>query len=358
MTKKRAFAIVGLSVVLSLIANIFLGRYLVAEISTIPFLNRWKLMSPQAPIVINTREEVRITDSGDISKSINDARSKISAVLSRSATGSPTTFLGGAVNLTSDGLLLSVKQVIGTTKAENLFVKLDNGSVSPVTQITGDPATDLVILSTVVRGSPIANISSSKNVSAGQRVMLLAQDPEISGPVIFKDSFISSGQKTESFTVQDADLPRRAFSIQEPNGLVPGQSIISQNGEIIGIWSGSGVVVGDIIKDFFSKFLSEQGKKLRPSFGFRYSPVSSVDVKISAMAYGLKIISVSPVGPAQKTGLGIGDIITEVNNTPVIPGNLLLEELLQSVQIGDNVQLTVRRGKDTIKLSLIAGELK
>ena len=97
--------IILISVVLALILNILLGRWLTAQISTIPALNRWKLLSPQAPIVINNREEIRISDSGDILQAIQDAKSKISSVVILQK--GQMNLVGGAINLTGEGVFVT-----------------------------------------------------------------------------------------------------------------------------------------------------------------------------------------------------------------------------------------------------------
>lgn len=354
MSSNNTYKAIILSVFFSLLINIFFGRLLTAKISTLPLLNRWKLLSPQAPIVINTRQEVRVTDSGDIQKNINDSRSKISAVLVKN--GSQTSLLGGAINLTSNGLLLTTKQVVGGNKVANLFVKLDDGSVSTVQTASSDPATDLVVLKTNFTGAPVANIAASDNLSAGQRVMLLGQGL-LNNSILFQDSFIASNQQNDPAVMQDSDLPRRTFTIQTQSPVLAGQSVINQNSEIIGLWSGAAVISGDIIKDFIAKFLPGQSQALRPSFGFRYSLANPVDLKVADLPFGAKVAAVTPAGPAAKAGLLAGDIITGVNSGLLSQDNPL-EKLLQDFQPGDAVQLTVQRGKDSLNLSLVATELK
>src|SRR5580704_17610360 len=101
MSKKQAFGIIIIAVLASWLFNVSLGRSLTAKLSTWPLLNQWKILSLQSPIVINKRQTVRVSDSGDIAAAASDMKSKISSIALVNA--SSTSFLGTAVNLTSDG---------------------------------------------------------------------------------------------------------------------------------------------------------------------------------------------------------------------------------------------------------------
>ncbi|MBX9837040.1 MAG: hypothetical protein K2X69_01870, partial [Silvanigrellaceae bacterium] len=61
ISKKLVLFIVLLAAVGSWLFSIFPGRYLEAKFSTWPLLSEWKILSPQAPIVINNRETIRVS---------------------------------------------------------------------------------------------------------------------------------------------------------------------------------------------------------------------------------------------------------------------------------------------------------
>jgi len=191
MTKKQAVFILIAAVVLSLLFNVFFGRWLTAKVSTLPILSRYKLVSPQAPIVINTREEVRVSDSGDVRQALAAVRSKLSLLVSDS--GGQVAVLGGALNLTSDGLFVTVKSAVDSQKLSNLKIKLDDGTLVSVTKLTPDNATDLVILKADTQNLPVANFASSKDAGVGQRVILAV--PQLANfSAVFEAGFISESQ--------------------------------------------------------------------------------------------------------------------------------------------------------------------
>lgn len=170
MNKRRVFFVLIAAIILSQLFSILFGRWLTAKVSTLPLLSRYKLVSPQAPIVINTREEVRVSDSGDVQQALAAIRPKLSLLVSDN--GGQVTVLGGALNLTSDGLFVTVKSAVDGQKLSNLKIKLDDGTLAPVVKLTPDNATDLVILKADLQNLPVADFASSKDASAGQRVIL------------------------------------------------------------------------------------------------------------------------------------------------------------------------------------------
>lgn len=353
MTKKQSSLIILAAVVLSLLVNVFFGRWLSAKLSTWPLLNRLKLVSPESPIVINTREEVRVSDSGEIDQAVSKARSKVSLVVSN--LGNQVNVLGGAINLTSDGYFVTVKSVVDGQKQQNLFIKLDDGTISQVTEVTRDPATGLEILKTNLNSVPVADLADSKNLISGQRIIFLGSTAFNFYPA-FAASFVSQSEQAGG-EIKDADIPSRAFKVQAAADAAPGQAIVDASGQIDGLWDGAAIVSSDVIKNIFSLFLSGQGAITRPAYGFRYRSVTPAEQAILALPPGIKVVSVAAVGAAQKAGLAENDII-QLWNGADLSGDVSLEELLQRSKPGDELTIKVMRGKNSVNLKLTVGEQK
>ncbi len=64
--------------------------------------------------------------------------------------------------------------------------------------------------------------------------------------------------------------------------------------------------------------------------------------------------AVTPDGPGDRAGLQPGDIITEVDGSPVHTGEELIVRT-RSHQPGDHVRLTVRRGTGQLSVDLVLG---
>jgi len=225
MTKKQALFLLIAAIILSQLFSVFFGRWLTAKVSTLPILSRYKLVSPQGPIVINTREEVRVSDSGDVQQALAAVRPKLSLLVSNN--GGQVAVLGGALNLTSDGLFVTLKSTVDSQKLSNLKIKLDDGTLVSVTKMSPDSATDLVILKADTQNLPVANFASSKDAGAGQRVILAA--PQLANfSAVFEAGFISHAQG--SWSEKNADMPSRTFTVQDSDTLLTGTAVADTNG--------------------------------------------------------------------------------------------------------------------------------
>ena len=89
--------------------------------------------------------------------------------------------------------------------------------------------------------------------------------------------------------------------------------------------------------------------------------VESVDSSLAAqynlaVDQGALIVSVQPNGPAAKAGLKAGDVIVQVNNTPVVDAPSLGDALV-SKDPGSTVAIRFYRGKQQSTVNVTLGEL-
>src|SRR5581483_4619347 len=111
-------------------------------------------------------------------------------------------------------------------------------------------------------------------------------------------------------------------------------AIFDSSGDLAGLWDGDSVVASDILKEICSNFLANQGRMLRPQFGFHYRAVSEAEALVFQVPAGVKVLDVASGGAAQKAGLLPGDIIRSWNGNNV-DGSAALEALLAASKPGD-----------------------
>src|SRR5258708_34748091 len=165
MSKIKVFNIIFFTILLSLFFNILFGRFLTAKISTWPPLNRWKIISPQTPIVITNTQEVRYSDGADVVAAVNAVKSKISTVVIGS--GGSLTVVGGAVNLTSEGAFVTSANIFSTL-GETYSVILNDGRSAKITATTIDPATGLVFFRAPLNNVSVAALGTSETLFNGE----------------------------------------------------------------------------------------------------------------------------------------------------------------------------------------------
>ncbi len=89
--------------------------------------------------------------------------------------------------------------------------------------------------------------------------------------------------------------------------------------------------------------------------------VVTVDASVTAqynlsVDHGILVASVTPNGPAATAGLRAGDVIVQIDNTPVI-GVQSLGDALLSKSPGDTVAVTINRGSQQMTVNVTLSEL-
>jgi S1-C subfamily serine protease len=179
----------------------------------------------------------------------------------------------------------------------------------------------------------------------------------------FQQSYVINGQRDNPNRLFFADRPSRSFGLQPVGALIPGEAVVNLSGEVAGIWDGSAVVSSDAVSGALNSFFNHSLKFSRPSWGFSYRMIDSLESSLLNLPVGAVIDSVSgqaailPNSPAAMAGLLPGDIITAVNEQSLADGTIL-EEALQKINPGQAITLTVVRNRNRMTLSITPGELK
>lgn len=355
---KKLHNIIALLVIIIfiLLLQVFAGPYISAKISTLPLVRKYNLLRPQAPIVINTTNEVRVNDAEDAVAAFGKVKSKLSAVLKED--NSQAQLVASAINISGDGVFATTKLAIGNTQASSLALKLANGSVVRVDKVVLDPATNVVLLQTKARDVSPAAFADSLIAAPGSRVVLAAATDNRSP--YFLDSFITLQENVSG--VVFAGSPSRQFGLQNPQGLIPGQAIVNFDGEVLGLWDGSTVIPSSVLKTVVENYFAHGGSMVRPTFGFYYRFVSDAEGALLGSGMGARLVkpqdtvpAVVQGSPAEKAGLKAGDIITAVNNNKITESQQL-ELHLERLAPGSTATLTVQRSNGTVTLTIRAGQ--
>ena len=350
MNKKQATAFIILTVVLSLGLNVFFGRWITAKVSTLPLLNRWKLLSPQTPIVINNREVVRTTDGGDLSQAANVAKSKLATIITVDAKGA-SALSGAALDVTSDGLFVTGNPVFAATGV-NYFVLLSDGRTAAISTTTADAATGLVFFKATISNVAPAALGNSSALLPGDKILFLANS-EQSGVPRFLGSFVFASQSDAIGQIFDSDKPSRTFAAQPVAPLLAGASVVDIDGDVVGIWNGSAIISSDVLQQTISLYLSGNGKIIRPSFGFTYKIITPPESSVSHVPTGAQVRDVTKGKAASLAGLEPGDFVTAVDGTQ-ISEDTTLEQILENYKPGDMVTVTIMRSSQQHTITIKA----
>jgi len=274
----------------------------------------------------------------------------------------PRFVFGSGFIVSNDGYILTNNHNV--EQADVVTVQLANGKEYTATIIGTDPATDIALLKIDETSLPALSLAHIDDVEVGESVLA------IGNPLGFQAS-VSAGIVSAKGR-SDFDIMRVESFIQTDAAINPGNSggpLINLNGDVVGmntlivVTNGAGGNIGigfavpcNFLKDVMQELI-EHGQLIRGYLGVALQRVDS-DI---ASALGLEktcgalVSEVLPDSPAEKAGLESGDIILEVENTPIeSAGNL--RNIVALAKPGQEITLKVKRNNKTLTLTAQIGE--
>lgn len=263
---------------------------------------------------------------------------------------------GSGVIFSDDGYIITNNHVVES--AERLEV-IYNKRVYPARLVGTDPSTDLAVLKISEKNLPSIALGSSENLQVGEWVIAVGNPFSLSSTVTA--GIVSA--KGRRIGILEDRFPIESF-IQTDAAINPGNSggaLVNKNGDLVGINSAilsrTGSYTGyafaipvDIVKKVYQD-LVRYGVVQRAIFGgkaieYNYENAKKYNLSISDKPFdGVLIESLERDGPAVRANLKPGDIITQIDDTPVHTQSAFEEELSYHYP-GDKVTIHyIRDGK-------------
>lgn len=143
-----------------------------------------------------------------------------------------------------------------------------------------------------------------------------------------------------------------------------GGSLVNAEGKVIGIntlkLSGNGIEgMGFAIpindtKEIYDSLI-KYGKVLRPYIGIGGINLDEATAKYYNLPVGVYVKEIEKNSPASEANIKVGDIITKINGKE-IASLKELNDIKDSLNIGDKITLTVYRNEETTEIELTLGE--
>jgi serine protease Do len=268
--------------------------------------------------------------------------------------------LGSGFIISSDGYMITNHHVI--KDAHTIIVRLQDRRELEAKVIGSDKRSDIALLKIDADDLPTVNIGSSANLEVGEWVLA------IGSPFGF-DHSVTAG----IVSAKRRSLPSDSYVpfIQTDVAINPGNSggpLFNMKGEVVGvnsqIYSRTGGFMGlsfSVPMDVAMKVvdqLKSSGHVQRGWLGVQIQDVSrelaeSFDMNKPEGALVSKVVK---NGPAQKSGVQVGDVIIEYDGKPV-PTSSALPPMVGVTTIGDTVPVVVIRQGKQRTLSVQIGEL-
>lgn len=258
---------------------------------------------------------------------------------------------GSGVVVREDGYIVTNSHVVDG--AERIKVRFQDGKVFDGEVRGVDGQSDLAVVKIEADDLPVVKFADSSKVRVGEFAIAVGAPFDLEYSVTF--GHVSA--KGRSGIIRDPAMDQDF--IQTDANINPGNSggpLVNIDGEIIGINTmirGMNTGIGFAIPSNLAKEVAEQlienGRFTRAWLGVEIRALRDYPeyrAKADGIEDGVVVMAIVRRGPASKSDLELGDVVTAVEDRPVVTAQDLKNEI-RSKPIGKTVQLqVVRDGKE------------
>lgn len=359
---------------------------------TIPFLATWDFSEklPKREIVVQTREEVTITQDDRLSELARRASSQIVKIfpardlaelniVSQIHLASQST--GQGFLLTNDGWVVTASEAVA--KKDDYVAVTSDYLMHKIERIVTDPLINIAFLKLATAGYnfSVVGLAEKEKIVFGRKVFIFndfdtvwlgyISDTRYREITATNDLVMSTEKLQEFLLLSDHFDSRLAGSpVFNLDGLVVGilQTSSPEGGEE-GVQSGKrdspSLSAATAVSANYLRSATEQllkfGEIRRPRAGIDYLDLSRAsgivnprfkDYKKGALLYGTPGLGT----PGREAGLRNADLVIKVNND-IVNGRQTLTELIQEYMPGDTVEITFTRGEEEKVVKVELGEM-
>ena len=259
--------------------------------------------------------------------------------------------LGSGVIIRPDGYIVTNNHVING--ADAIEVTLENDKVYPAALVGTDPATDIALLKIDAEDLPCIAMGDSDQLRLGDWVLAIGSPYDLRSTITA--GIVSA--KGRSLPNYDGQFRVESF-IQTDAAVNPGNSggaLVNTAGELVGIntsiisltgsYAGySFAVPVNIVKKIADDFIN-YGSVQRAMLGVSMSEINAERArKLGLMEVsGVYVEAVQKDGPADRAGIRVGDILTEINLN-VVRNGAAVQEQMSKLRPGEQAVVTLLRG--------------
>jgi len=248
--------------------------------------------------------------------------------------------------------------------ADKIDVKLRDGRNFPARMVGTDEKTDIAVIKIDAKDLPVVQLGDSDAVRVGQFAFAIGAPFRLD--YTFTYGVISGKGRSKLFQTGGYSI---SDYLQTDASINPGNSggplcdidgkVIGMNTLINGMNRGLGFAIPiNMAKEIGAELVAGH-KIMRPWLGIRIETLGDDPTTrdlFKGADKGVVVRTIEADAPASKSDLRPFDLITQVDGTPIETDSELQREILKK-KIGQNVQLTVWRKGQTIRVPIKTGEL-
>lgn len=277
---------------------------------------------------------------------------------------------GSGIIISEDGYILTNNHVVNSSSSSSFYeveeaskvtVKLYNDDTEYEAKIIGtDEQTDLAVIKIDKTGLTAAELGDSDGVQVGEFAMAIGNPLGLSSSVT---SGIISAVNRE-VTDEDGNTYVAIQTDASINAGNSGGALVNSQGQVIGVntlkLSGTGVEgVGFAIPINSTKDITDQlikyNKVKRPYIGIGGIELDEETARVNNLVVGIYVKQLEDFSAAEKGGVKVGDVITEVDGQKVTTMDEV-NEIKNKKEIGDELKLKVYRNGKYIDLTITLQE--
>jgi serine protease Do len=352
--------------VISIIIGVLIGVIFLYKYIEIPQGQEGEQENGKINIIVTEEENVIINIVKDASPSVVSVA--VSQVKLKSGEGlvDEVSNIGTGFIVDPNGIVITNQHVVSDVSASYKVITSD-GKEHEVVEILRDDGNDIALLKIDAKELDSLELGNSDNLVAGQTVIAIGTPlGEYAGSVTtgvisgLNRSVIASAGWFGSTTKIYENVIQTDAAVNSGNS---GGPLINTEGKVIGINFAttsnadniSFALPINIVKQRLTEYRT-YGKFIKPYIGISYQMIS----QYQAMFYenvvaGALVMSVDPDGPAAKTEIKRGDIITKVDGKEVEQS---FSYIVQSYKVGEEISLEIWRDGESKTVSITLVEAK
>lgn len=264
--------------------------------------------------------------------------------------------IGSGFVVTSDGLIVTNKHVVSDDRLKYKVVTSDDKEYD-VVKITKDPANDLAIIKIDAKGLTPIEMGDSDTIKVGQFAIAIGtalgefRHTVTTGVISGLGRGITAGSAYEGFVERLDNVIQTDAAINPGNSGGPllnstGQAVavnvaVAQGAQNIGF-----AIPINVVKKGLEQFNSNGAFASKPFLGVQYQMISKQSALMNEVPQGAYVAEVVPGSPAEKAGIKVDDIITELNGQKIADNKDGLAGVIATLKASDTVTVKLwREGK-------------
>ena len=277
---------------------------------------------------------------------------------------------GSGIIISEDGYILTNNHIVSTSSSESYYevsdankvtVTLYNDKTEYEAKIIGkDEQTDLAVIKIDKTGLARAEFADSDSIKVGEFAMA------VGNPLGMQSSITCGVVSAVNRDVTDTD--GKKFKLIQTDAAInsgnSGGALVNDEGKVIGIntlkLSGTGIegmgfaIPINSTTDITTQLI-QYSKVKRPYIGIGGVDLDEKTAKTYNLVVGIYIRSVENFSAAERAGLKVGDVITEVDGKAVKTMDEL-NEIKNAKKIGDELTLKINRNGKNEEIKITLGE--